>query len=96
MHVVQLTPTAASGGCSIVFGDLPAQREMASGSLQRGLQLVVADALAARDELVGRGVRCSDLMVFDERDGATFFAFVDPDRNASGLSRLRVRRASAR
>jgi catechol 2,3-dioxygenase-like lactoylglutathione lyase family enzyme len=41
MHVVQLTPRGS--GCSIVFGDLPPQREMAPGSL-RGLQLVVADA----------------------------------------------------
>ena len=40
MHVVQLTPRGS--GCSIVFGDLPAQREMAAGSM-RGLQLVVAD-----------------------------------------------------
>ena len=41
MHVVQLTPRGS--GCSIVFGDLPSQREMAPGSM-RGLQLVVADA----------------------------------------------------
>ena len=45
MHVVQLTPRGS--GCSIVFGDLPSQREMAPGSM-RGLQLVVADARAAR------------------------------------------------
>ena len=53
MHVVQMTPPGS--GCSIVFGDLPAQREMAPGSM-RGLQLVVADAKAARQELVDRGV----------------------------------------
>jgi catechol 2,3-dioxygenase-like lactoylglutathione lyase family enzyme len=52
MHVVQLTPRGS--GCSIVFGDLPPQREMAPGSL-RGLQLVVADAQAARQELLDRG-----------------------------------------
>ena len=46
MHVVQLTPPGS--GCSIVFGDLPAQRAMAPGSM-KGLQLVVADAAAARD-----------------------------------------------
>src|SRR5215470_19902005 len=61
MHVVQLTPRGS--GCSIVFGDLPAQREMAPGSM-RGLQLVVADAAAARQEFVDRGVECSDIMVF--------------------------------
>ena len=38
MHVVQLTPPGS--GCSIVFGDLPSQTEMAPGSM-KGLQLVV-------------------------------------------------------
>ena len=46
MHVVQLTPRGS--GCSIVIGDLPSQSEMTPGSM-RGLQLVVADAAAARD-----------------------------------------------
>src|ERR671936_95955 len=41
MHVVQLTPRGS--GCSIVFGDLPSQRQMEPGSM-KGLQLVVADA----------------------------------------------------
>src|SRR4029450_12323812 len=72
MHVVQLTPRGS--GCSIVFGDLPAQNEMAPGSM-RGLQLVVADAQAARQELLDRGVEASAIMVFDERDGGTFFGF---------------------
>ena len=31
MHVVLLTPPGS--GCSIVFGDLPSQREMAPGSV---------------------------------------------------------------
>jgi catechol 2,3-dioxygenase-like lactoylglutathione lyase family enzyme len=48
MHVAQLTPVGS--GCSIVIGDLPAQNEMAPGSM-RGLQLCVADAAAAREEL---------------------------------------------
>ena len=61
MHVVQLTPRGS--GCSIVFGDLPAQREMAPGSM-RGLQLVVADAAAARQELLARGVEASEIMTF--------------------------------
>jgi catechol 2,3-dioxygenase-like lactoylglutathione lyase family enzyme len=88
MHVVQLTPTGS--GCSIVFGDLPSQREMAPGSI-RGLQLVVADATAARDELTGRGVECSALMVFDERDGGTFFGFADPDGNTWAVQQIRAR-----
>ena len=88
MHVVQLTPQGS--GCSIVFGDLPAQREMAPGSM-RGLQLVVADAEAGRAELMGRGVECSEIMVFDERDGGTFFGFTDPDGNSWAVQQLKVR-----
>jgi predicted enzyme related to lactoylglutathione lyase len=88
MHVVQLTPRGS--GCSIVIGDLPAQREMAPGSM-RGLQLVVADAEAARAELVRRGVECSEIVVFDERDGGTFFGFADPDGNTWGVQQIRAR-----
>ena len=88
MHVVQLTPR--DSGCSIVFGDLPSQKEMAPGSI-RGLQLVVADAQAARQELVDRGVECSEIMVFDERDGGTFFGFGDPDGNTWAVQQLKVR-----
>jgi predicted enzyme related to lactoylglutathione lyase len=88
MHVVQLTPRGS--GCSIVFGDLPSQREMAPGSL-RGLQLVVPDAEAARRELTNRGVECSEIMVFDERDGGTLFGFSDPDGNTWAVQQLKVR-----
>lgn len=88
MHVVQLTPRGS--GCSIVFGDLPTQREMAPGSM-RGLQLVVADAVAARQELVERGVECSEIMVFSPDDGGTFFGFSDPDGNTWAVQELKVR-----
>ena len=88
MHVAQLTPRGS--GCSIVVGDLPAQREMTPGSM-RGLQLVVADAEAGRAELMGRGVECSEIIVFDERDGGTFFGFSDPDGNTWGVQQLKVR-----
>jgi predicted enzyme related to lactoylglutathione lyase len=88
MHVVQLTPRGS--GCSIVIGDLPAQREMAPGSM-RGLQLVVADAEAARQELVSRGVECSEIMVFDERDGGTLFGFSDPDGNTWSVQQIKAR-----
>ena len=60
MHVTQLTPTGS--GCSIVFGDLPPHKAMEPGSL-KSLQLVVADAEAARAELVGRGVECEPVQV---------------------------------
>ncbi len=88
MHIAQLTPRGS--GCSIVVGDLPAHREMASGSL-RGLQLVVADAQVARDELIGRGVEVSEIMVIDPRDGGTLFGFSDPDGNTWTVQQLRVR-----
>src|SRR5215211_1465968 len=64
MHVVQLTPPGS--GCSIVIGDLPSQNQMAPGSL-KGLQLVVADGRAARQELIDRGVVVSEIMVFDKQ-----------------------------
>ena len=88
MHVAQLTPRGS--GCSIVIGNLPMQNEMAPGSL-RGLQLVVADAAQARDELLARGVEASEISVFDERDGGTFFGFSDPDGNTWAVQQLKVR-----
>jgi catechol 2,3-dioxygenase-like lactoylglutathione lyase family enzyme len=88
MHVVQLTPSGS--GCSIVVGDLPSQQQMAPGSM-KGLQLVVADARAARQELIDRGVDCSEITVFDERDGGTFFGFDDPDGNSWAVQEIRAR-----
>lgn len=88
MHVVQLTPRGS--GCSIVIGDMPSQNEMAPGSM-RALQLVVADAHAARQELADRGVEVSDITVFDERDGGTFFGFSDPDGNTWSVQELKAR-----
>jgi len=88
MHVVQLTPTGS--GCSIVFGDLPSQRQMPPGSM-KGLQLCVADANAARQQLLDRGVDASEIQVFDERDGGTFFGFADPDGNTWAVQELRIR-----
>ena len=88
MTIAQLTPRGS--GCSIVIGTLPSQQEMAPGSV-RGLQLVVSDAYAAREELLGRGVDVSDVTVFDERDGGTLFGFADPDGNTWTVQQMRVR-----
>jgi catechol 2,3-dioxygenase-like lactoylglutathione lyase family enzyme len=88
MHVVQLTPTGS--GCSIVFGDGPGMKAMEPGSM-RGLQLVVPDAQAAREELISRGVEVSEITVFDERDGGTFFGFADPDGNTWAVQQLKAR-----
>ncbi|MFE5670986.1 VOC family protein [Agromyces sp. NPDC056523] len=84
----QLTPHGS--GCSIVIGTLPAQSEMAPGSL-KGVQLVVADAEAARAELIERGVDASPIQVIDPRDGGTFFGFADPDGNTWAVQQIRAR-----
>jgi catechol 2,3-dioxygenase-like lactoylglutathione lyase family enzyme len=88
MHVAQLTPTGS--GCSIVFGDLPAQRAMEPGSM-KNLQLVVSDATAARQQLLDRGVGVSELMVINEMDGGTFFGFQDPDGNSWAVQEIKAR-----
>ena len=88
MHIAQLTPRGS--GCSIVIGNLPSQNEMPAGSLH-GVQLCVADAEAARAELVGRGVECSEIQVIDPRDGGTFFGFADPDGNTWAVQQIVAR-----
>jgi predicted enzyme related to lactoylglutathione lyase len=85
MRVVQLTPPGS--GCSIVLG----MSQMQPGSM-KGLQLVVSDAAAAREQLVSRGVEVSELTIFDaERDGGTFFFFDDPDANSWAVQQMKVR-----
>ncbi len=61
-RIVQLTPPGS--GCSIVVGEgiVP---DMPPGSL-KGLQLVVPDIHAARDQLRQRGVEVSDIQVMGE------------------------------
>jgi predicted enzyme related to lactoylglutathione lyase len=73
IRFVQLTPPGSA--CSIALGE--GLTEMAPGSLQ-GLQLVVEDIEAAREELVGRGVQVSDVQEFD---WGSFVFFNDPDGN---------------
>ena len=85
MRVVQLTPPGS--GCSIVLG----MSQMEPGSM-KGLQLVVSDASAAREQLLENGVEVSELTVFDaERDGGTFFFFDDPDGNSWSVQQMTVR-----
>jgi catechol 2,3-dioxygenase-like lactoylglutathione lyase family enzyme len=68
-----LTPPGS--GCSIVLSD---PSPMQPGAL-KGVQLVVADAYRAREQLLERGVTAGDIDVIDERDGGTLFGFTDPD-----------------
>jgi catechol 2,3-dioxygenase-like lactoylglutathione lyase family enzyme len=81
----QLTPPGS--GCSIVLSDPPS---MTPGSL-KGVQLVVADAYRAREQLVERGVAAGDIDVIDERDGGTLFGFNDPDGNAWVVQQIKAR-----
>lgn len=90
-RVVQLTPPGS--GCSIVIGEgvVP---DMPAGSL-KGLQLVVPDVQAARDELASRGVEVSELQVLGENpgpggplDNVGFVYFSDPDGNAWAVQQI--------
>ena len=86
MHVVQLTPRGS--GCSIVIGT--GLNDSAPGSL-KGLQLVVNDIAAAREELVSRGVEVSEVQVLDPRDGGKLMFFDDPDGNSWAVQELKDR-----
>jgi catechol 2,3-dioxygenase-like lactoylglutathione lyase family enzyme len=74
---VQLTPPGSA--CSVTIGT----------GLTPGLQLVVADAQAARAELVSKGLEVTEIRHIEEgvwADGPggpwnTFFFFTDPDGN---------------
>jgi catechol 2,3-dioxygenase-like lactoylglutathione lyase family enzyme len=73
LRFVQLTPPGSA--CSIAIGQ--GITDDAPGTCN-GLQAVVADVAAARDELAGRGVEVSDL---DAQPWGTFVRFDDPDGN---------------
>jgi len=80
LRFVQLTPPGSA--CSIAMG--VGLTDMAPGS-QRGLQMVVADADAARAQLLAAGVEASDV---DEQDWGRFVYFADPDGNTWSLQQL--------
>ena len=73
IRFVQLTPPGSA--CSIAIGKGPT--EMTPGSLD-GLQLVVADAAAARDALRDGGVETTEVQDFP---WGRFVFFADPDGN---------------
>jgi catechol 2,3-dioxygenase-like lactoylglutathione lyase family enzyme len=83
LRFVQLTPPGSA--CSIVMGT--GVTEMPAGS-QRGLQMVVADAAAARQQLIEHGVAASDV---DEQPWGLFVTFSDPDGNTWSLQQLPAR-----
>ncbi|MEA2385321.1 MAG: hypothetical protein QOH72_5292 [Solirubrobacteraceae bacterium] len=73
IRFVQLTPPGSA--CSIAIGQ--GITDAAPGSVH-GMQVVVADADAARAQLVGRGVDASDVQ---ELPWGRFVFFNDPDGN---------------
>jgi predicted enzyme related to lactoylglutathione lyase len=76
MRVVQLTPPGSA--CTIVFGTgMPGISDMQPGSL-KGLHLVVADMVEAREALVARGVEVGEVM---DMQGVLYAEFSDPDGN---------------
>jgi catechol 2,3-dioxygenase-like lactoylglutathione lyase family enzyme len=80
LRFVQLTPPGSA--CSIVMG--VGITDMPPGS-QRGVQMVVQDAAAARKELAERGVQVSDV---DEQPWGKFVHFPDPDGNTWTLQEI--------
>jgi len=80
LRFVQLTPPGSA--CSIVTGT--GVTEMAPGS-QKGVQVVVADVRAARQELIAHGVQASEV---DVQPWDSFVTFSDPDGNTWALQQL--------
>ena len=80
LRFIQLTPPGS--GCSISIGE--GITEMEPGSLE-GLQLVVEDIEAAREELSGRGVEVSEIQDFP---WGRFVFFGDPDGNGWSVQQI--------
>ena len=80
IRFVQLTPPGSA--CSIAIGQGLVEGE--PGSV-KGLQMVIADAQAAHDELASRGVAVSEVQ---KLDWGSFVYFDDPDGNHWALQQL--------
>jgi predicted enzyme related to lactoylglutathione lyase len=80
LRFIQLTPPGSR--CSIAIGD--GITEMEPGVVQ-GLQLVVDDIEAAREELTGRGLQVSDIQDFP---WGRFVFFNDPDGNGWAVQQI--------
>ncbi|HYL70671.1 MAG TPA: glyoxalase superfamily protein [Candidatus Dormibacteraeota bacterium] len=80
LRFVQLTPPGSA--CSIAFGE--GLTTAPPGSV-KGLQMVVADAHAARQELIGRGLEVGEV---DEQPWGNFVYFSDPDGNSWAVQAL--------
>ena len=83
LRFVQLTPPGSA--CSIAIGT--GITDKAPGSIS-GLQLVVADATEARNELIDRGVEVSELQ---DLPWGRFVYFSDPDGNRWSVQEIPAR-----
>ncbi|MGQ0608478.1 MAG: VOC family protein [Chloroflexota bacterium] len=80
LRFVQLTPPGSA--CSIYMGS--GLTEMAPGS-QKGLQVVVEDVAAVREQLMSRGVETGEV---DVQAWGSFIYFSDPDGNTWSVQQL--------
>lgn len=80
LRFVQVTPPGSA--CSFCFGT--GLEMMPEGSSQF-IQVVVADADAAREHLVSGGVECSEVA---DLDWGRFVYFADPDGNRWALQQI--------
>jgi catechol 2,3-dioxygenase-like lactoylglutathione lyase family enzyme len=86
MRVVQMTPPGSA--CSVVIGEgLPLGEP---GSV-KGVQLVVEDIDAVREQLAGRGVGVSEVQQLgpEGTPGSRFLFFEDPDGNSWAVQELK-------
>jgi len=83
LRFVQLTPPGSA--CSIALGT--GTTDMEPGAIE-GLQLVVSDVRAAREELDERGVEVSEVQ---EYDWGSFVYFSDPDGNGWAVQQTPAR-----
>jgi len=82
LRFVQLTPEGSA--CSICIGDGLTDAE--PGSV-KGMQMVVADIEAAREQLVAGGVEASEI---DRQPWGDFVYFSDPDGNGWAVQKIKV------
>lgn len=82
LRFVQLTPQGSA--CSICIGQgiTPAE----PGSV-RGMQMVVEDIEAAREQLVGAGIEATEV---DHQPWGDFVYFQDPDGNGWAVQQIQV------
>ena len=80
LRFVQLTPPGSA--CSIAFGE--GITTAPPGSV-KGLQVVVSDAQAARQELMDRGLEVGEV---DVQPWGAFIYFSDPDGNSWAVQQL--------